>query len=121
ENGQQGAPPLQVSGNVLEVGKGLKVNGELSKQTKNITYLMKLEKDKTYVIDMVSADQGKLDPWLRLLNMDGKTLAEDDDGGVGLNARFTFRAPATGTYQIIATSFLEVGDGPFPLTVNPKD
>src|SRR5262249_43488247 len=47
ENGQQGAPPLQVSGKVLEVGKGLKVNGELSKHTKNVTYLVKLEKDKT--------------------------------------------------------------------------
>src|SRR5262249_46996663 len=80
---------------VHEVGAGgLKIEGKLNKDVRSIAYQVKMEAGKTYVIDMISPDQKALDPFLRLLDSAGKQLAEDDDGGEGLNARITFRAPA---------------------------
>jgi hypothetical protein len=100
---------------VHEVGAGLKLTGELDK-VRAITYNVKLDAGKTYVIDMISPDQKALDPFLRLLDARGKQLAEDDDGGEGLNARIIFKVDAVATYQIVATSFGK-GRGPFTLTV----
>ena len=104
-----------------EIGKGLKIQGKLERGKASIVYQVKLTEGKTYVIDMLSPDQKALDPYLKLLDPTGKTLKEDDDGGEGLNARITIRAPATGTYQIVATSFLGVGVGDFTLEVKEKE
>ena len=72
---------------VLEVGKGLKLSGTLDKAKPRQVYHVKLHEGGTYVIDMVSPNPKALDPFLRLLDAAGKTLASDDDGGGGLNAR----------------------------------
>ena len=54
-------------------------------------------------IDLHSAD---FDSYLILRGPDGATLTTDDDGGEeGNDAEISFRAPAAGTYTIIATSF----------------
>jgi len=106
---------------VLEVGKGLKISGMLDKAKQQQVYHVKLDKGGTYVIDMISPNPKALDPFLRLLDGLGKTLAFDDDGGGGLNARILFLAPATGTYQIVATSFGGTGMGPFTLTITEDD
>jgi Bacterial pre-peptidase C-terminal domain len=106
---------------VHEVGAGgLKIEGKLNKDVRSIIYQVKMEADKNYVIDMISPDQKALDPFLKLLDSSGKQLAEDDDGGEGLNARITFRAPAAGTYRIIATSFGNIGNGDFTLEVRQQ-
>jgi hypothetical protein len=76
---------------------------------------------KTYVIDMLSPDHDALDPFLRLLDPAGNLLAEDDDGGDGLNARIIFRAPATATYQIVARSFGAACVGDFTLEVKENE
>src|SRR5262249_55350269 len=89
---------------VLEVGKGLSINGTLDKAKPEQVYHVKLHKGGTYVIDMISPNPKALDPFLRLLDAAGKKLAEDDDSGGNLNARILFSAPATGTYQIVASS-----------------
>jgi len=104
-----------------EVGKGLKIEGKLERNNASIIYQVKMTEGKTYVIDMLSPDQKALDPFLRLLDPTGKVLAMDDDGGEGLNARITIRAPATGTYQIVATSFGAMGVGDFTLEVKEKE
>lgn len=105
-----------------EVGeRGLKINGMLSRETKAITYRVKLEGGKTYVIGMVSANQMQLDPYIILQDENGKVLAEDDDGAGDLNSRLTFRAPKTGTYQIIARSFGGVGVGEFTIEVTKQE
>jgi CHAT domain-containing protein/tetratricopeptide (TPR) repeat protein len=106
---------------VLEVGKGLKISGTLDKAKPEQVYHVKLDKGGTYVIDMISPNPKALDPFLRLLDASGKMLASDDDSGGGLNARILFPAPATGTYQIVATSFNGAGVGPFTLTVKRDD
>ncbi len=65
-------------------------------------YTVKLSKDKTYIIDLVSGD---FDAYLRLLDKAGKQLAEDDDGGGDLNARIIHSIDKDGDYQVVVTSF----------------
>jgi len=64
-------------------------------------YTVKLQKDKTYIIDLVSKD---FDAYLRLLDKKGSQLAEDDDGGGDLNARIVHSIDKDGDYQIVVTS-----------------
>lgn len=51
----------------------------------------------------------EMDPFLRLLQpeQDGRRMmeAENDDGGIGVNARIERRLMASGRYRIVATSF----------------
>jgi Bacterial pre-peptidase C-terminal domain len=65
-------------------------------------FKVKLAKDRTYVIDMVSQD---FDAYLRLLDKKGKQVAEDDDGGGDLNSRLFFSPSQSGDHTIVATSF----------------
>jgi hypothetical protein len=67
-------------------------------------FKLKLEKDKTYVIDMIRTDKTKLDPLLILQDKKLKVLAADDNGAGDLNARIVFRCPDTDTYRLLATS-----------------
>lgn len=58
---------------------------------------------QTYVVDLlgVSSGAGSLaDPRVRILDASGVVLAEDDDGGLGLDAHLQFVAPAAGDYVI---------------------
>jgi hypothetical protein len=108
-----------------EVGKeGLRIKGTLSGTAKKRIYPVKLVAGKTYQIDMTSPNIMALDPYLRLLDNAGKQLAENDDidyKGGNLNSRIIFMAPATGIYQIVATSFMESGVGEYNLEVREKE
>ncbi len=53
---------------------------------------------------VITMESDEFDPYLIVLSDDGLEVASDDDGGEGLNARLEFRAPATGTYTILATT-----------------
>ena len=65
-----------------------------------------------------------LDAYLILVGPDGETIAENDNGGGGTNARIPPVAgafgtlPATGTYKIYANSSLASQFGPYSLTLN---
>ncbi len=70
----------------------------------------------------MTAGAGDLDPYLVLLTADGERLAENDDidRGVNIDARIDATLPATGTYLIVATRFLEAegfSSGMYELTV----
>jgi len=65
-------------------------------------HVLTFEKDRTYVIDLMSRE---FDCWLRIADADGKTLAQDDDGGEGLNSRLRFVPSKSGAFQVVATSF----------------
>lgn len=65
-------------------------------------HTVKLTKDKTYIIDLESKD---FDAYLRIEDSAGKQLAQDDDGGEGLNSRLRFVPAKSDNYQIIATTF----------------
>ncbi|MBI2804315.1 MAG: redoxin domain-containing protein [Planctomycetes bacterium] len=77
-------------------------------------HVVKLQKGKTYTIDMVSS---QMDSYLRLQDAKGKQLAEDDDSGGGLNARIQFSCTADGDYRIVTTTFAANAMGAFTLTV----
>lgn len=80
-------------------------------------YAVNLEEGKTYQIDMISKDQQSLDPYLFLLNPEGKEVASDDDGGGELQSRIVYKATKAGRYRIVCTHFGDVGTGDFTLSV----
>jgi Bacterial pre-peptidase C-terminal domain/Circadian oscillating protein COP23 len=45
------------------------------------------------------------DPYLILLDANGNSLSQNDDGGSSADARITYRLPADGTYAIYVNSF----------------
>jgi WD40 repeat protein len=78
------------------------------------TYTIHFQAGKTYQIDMVS---NQIDPYLRLEDVAGRQLAEDDDGGGFPNARISFSCRQTGNYRIVCTTFDPNQVGAFALTV----
>ena len=89
--------PIEIKNELAEGDpKDVKLNNPSRK------FPVKLHKDKTYVIDMVSKD---FDAYLRLLDKKGKQLAEDDDGGGDLNARIIHSPAESGDFTIVATTF----------------
>jgi hypothetical protein len=78
------------------------------------TYVFKMVEGKSYQIDMKSKD---FDSYLRLENPQGENVAMDDDGGGFPDARIIYRAPKTGDYTIICTTFGAGSTGKFTLTV----
>jgi hypothetical protein len=69
-----------------------------------------------YQIDLESGD---FDAYLRVEDSKGTNLAEDDDGGEGLNARLFFVPAKADTYRIIVTTFNNKETGAYALTVRP--
>ena len=89
----------------------LKVAGKLTaddpadtefKQSKQKVHTVKFDAGKLVRIDVSSDD---FDTFLRLLDDDGKILAEDDDSGGGLNSRIVYKISKAGTYKLVVTSF----------------
>ncbi len=102
--------PLDVKGKLQDNDPVDPVHDEPSK-----SFMVKLKKGRTYVIDMVSTD---FDAYLRLEDDDGTQLAEDDDSGGGQDAQIVFHADADANYKIIATRCdAGSGTGSFKLTV----
>lgn len=76
-------------------------------------YVIDLEAGRTYTIDLESRD---FDAYLRLEQLNGIAIMEDDDSGGGLNSRIQFTPVQTTSYVVVATS-LGGGFGSFTLTV----
>lgn len=74
-------------------------------------YTISLEAGATIRVDLAAG----FDTYLYLRDENGFVIAQDDDGGEGLNARLVARVPRTGTYTIEATSFSEA-TGPYQLS-----
>ena len=101
EKGDKPASPKEI----------FKVQGKLTaddpadavfKQSKHKVHPVKLEAGKYVRIDLTSSD---FDAYLHLQDEDGKTLAEDDDGGDGSNSRIVYKIKKPGTYKLVVTSF----------------
>ena len=80
-------------------------------------FLVKMIKGKVYTIEMGTR---QFDAYLRLEDAAGKQLAEDDDSGGNLDALITFRAPETGTYRVITTSFAANAQGEYLLRIQEE-
>jgi hypothetical protein len=78
------------------------------------TYTYKMIEGRNYQIDMKSKE---MDSYLRLEDPAGQSIAEDDDGGGFPDARIVIRAPKTGDYTIVATTFAAGATGKFTLIV----
>ena len=78
---------------------------------------MQIERAGSYVIDMQSDD---IDSSLELLH-NGASLAEDDDGGDGLNARIV-ELLQPGTYTIRARALYNYGgsEGSYRISINRR-
>jgi S1-C subfamily serine protease len=88
------------------------------------THPFKFEAGKTYVIDMKQPPGSNLDPFLRLLDPAGRQIAFDDDSGGGIeahDAQIIFRAPQSGDYRTIATTFGRMQTGAYILTITLRD
>ena len=68
----------------------------------------------TIRVSMTSID---FDTYLWLIGPDGSSLVQDDDGGEGLNSRFTYRAERSGEYTIRANSYDGAGRGAYVLHI----
>jgi len=68
---------------------------------------------RAYTIDL----QGQFDTYIRVETSGGKNLAEDDDGGDGLNSRLVFRPTQNDTYRVIVTSCGQGGVGTYKLKI----
>jgi tetratricopeptide (TPR) repeat protein len=75
---------------------------------------LNMEAGKKYVVDMESL---VFDSYLILQDPMGRTLAENDDGGGGLNARLEFTPEKTGTYRVVATTLGGNSQGAYTLIV----
>jgi thiol-disulfide isomerase/thioredoxin len=118
-----GASASIFKGNATELkdkdGKG-RYEGELTDKDPVVrnhyykVFTFKMEEGKTYRIDHMSDD---IDAYLFLEDPDGITLAQDDDGGDGLNSRIIHLAKKTGLYRIIPTTLPPNKTGKFILEV----
>ncbi|AUV83945.1 hypothetical protein C2R22_09700 [Salinigranum rubrum] len=67
-------------------------------------------------IEMRSTERGG-DPYLFLLAPNGSVVAQDDDGGAGLNASLVHTFAHTGRYTVVAAGFGERDTFPYELSV----
>ena len=73
---------------------------------------------ETYNISLSGDGSGTQlsDPYLRLYNAGGSLIAQNDDGGLGLNSALSFTPTSTGTYYIAAGSFNDLYAGNYEVT-----
>ncbi len=58
------------------------------------------------------------DPYLRLYNSSGSLIAQNDDGGAGLNSALTYTVSTTGTYYLAAGSYNNQYSGTYNLAIS---
>lgn len=91
-------------------------NGKAAK-----AYKVKLEAGKKYVIDLKANNKvGGGDPYLFLLDPQGKQVAFDDDGGGFPNAQIRYTPAVTGEFTIQATSLGAPPPGGMGFTLTVK-
>lgn len=113
--GQAGMRPLQV---------GASVNGTLTAEDPKIesrgafhAYRFEAKAGTRYVITMTSEDVDAFVWVARVVGGLSEELASDDDGGGDTDARLRFRAPAAGSYVIVAQSLEAPAVGSYVLRV----
>lgn len=75
---------------------------------------LSLSAGRTYVIDLNSS---ALDPFLRIENAKGEEVAQDDDSGGNLNARFVLSPAKDDYYRLIVTTYKSAIKGTYNLSV----
>jgi hypothetical protein len=110
------------TGKIILTSQGrLMPNDPVKDLMRHKPFAIRLEKGKTYVIDLES---NEMDSFLRLYDPKGRMVATDDDGGAIQNARIRHTADVTGNYEISASVFggdlRQLGGAGFVLTVREE-
>jgi hypothetical protein len=79
-------------------------------------FQVRMEVGRTYQIDLMSKD---FDAYLRLENSAFQQLADDDDGGEGLNSRIIFACNQTDNYRVICRPLVN-GSGRYTLKIQRR-
>ena len=66
-------------------------------------------------------ESAAFDAFLRLEDMNGNQLMEDDDSGGNLNARMFFTPQRSGSYVIVATTYEVNTFGPYALSIRESN
>ena len=84
---------------------GAATSGKIESKGDRDWHAVRLEAGREYVIDLRArgTDDPLSDPFLRVRNEAGISLASNDDGGSGKDSRLTFVAPTAGTYYVDAS------------------
>lgn len=95
--------------------------GALSPAGDRDWYRLTLEQGQSVRIALMSATQDGFDPMAVIYSADGQELANDDDGGDGLNSWLEFQAPASGDYFFEARGFSDDAQGRYAIIVSPGE
>lgn len=88
------------------LGNGDSFNDALTGNITAVLYGFNAVANDTVIIDMVPAENSKIDPYMVVLGPYGEFIASNDDGGdVPLASRITLKVPADSSYFIIASSY----------------
>jgi hypothetical protein len=81
------------------------------------SYKLQLVKGQEYVFEMRALYPRFFDPYLILMDANGRVLKEDDDSGGKPNARLTFEPKKSADHVLVVTTFPQGQTGAFRLTV----
>ncbi len=95
------ADPVEQS---YAIGYGQTARNLINHRHHGWTYYFDARRGDLVTISVTALD-GDLDPYVILQDVNGNTLAEDDDGGEGRNARLVYGVRADGLYNIFITRF----------------
>jgi serralysin len=89
------------------IAVGGSVVGDINPETDRDWYKVTLTAGTTYTFDLAGGSgSGQLyDPYLYLYNSSSGLLANNDDGGPGLNSRITYTPSQSGTYYVAAAAY----------------
>lgn len=66
-------------------------------------YTVNFKAGQIYIVSLDMTQQGEFDPYLMIEGPGGKVVAQNDDGGNGLNSLIVFRPKRGGEHRLIAT------------------
>ncbi len=95
---------------------GERVQGEIRFAEARDLYTFEGRQGQQVRIALDRPGRSQLDPYLELLDPDGRTLAEDDDSGGDLNSLIEVTLPRSGTYTVVARGLGDTA-GEYVLTV----
>jgi len=84
-------------------------------------FSIELIEGRPYRFNLTGVDGGLGDPMLTLYDAEGVQVAQDDDGGVGLNSYLTFASPTGGSYFAAVSAYDGVSTGQYMLSVTDTD
>lgn len=97
----------------------LKIPDEVASELQGEPIDFELSSPETTIIEL-SLTSDAFDPYLEILDAEGTSVAENDDGGEGTGSVLSLLAEADTVYTIRARSYSDAATGDFTLTVTEK-